>query len=71
MSNKITLKKMTGKSKRTGEDFTAYELKAGLYSTLIFPRTKVEAAYLDKFLKDEAHSDFKDGGYLDDSLAED
>ena len=58
MSNKITLKKITGKSKRTGEDFTAFELRAGLFSTLIFPRTKVETAYLDKFLKEDAHADF-------------
>lgn len=54
---KITLKKITGKSSRTGKDFQAYELKAGLYSTLIFP-SPLERDYLDKYLIEQAHEDF-------------
>lgn len=64
MSNKITLKKFTGKSKKSGKDFQAYELRAGLFSTLIFPRDKIQEQYLDKYLSDSAHEEFKEG--LDD-----
>lgn len=55
----ITLKKVTGTSKRTGRDFQAFELRAGLYSTLIFP-TPLEAKYLEQFLTEKAHKEFKD-----------
>lgn len=55
----ITLKKISGKSKRSGKDFQAFELKCGLYSTLIFP-SPLESQYLDKYLTDQAHEDFKD-----------
>ena len=68
--SKITLKKVTGKSKRTGKDFSAYELRAGHYSTLIFPRSLIESDYLDKFLQEEAHDEFTDGGYnVEDGFA--
>ena len=57
----ITLKKITAKSNKTGKDFQAYELKAGLYSTLIFP-SPLEMEYLDKYLVESAHEDFKNDG---------
>lgn len=55
----ITLKKVNLKSKKTGKDFQAYELKAGLYSTLIFP-SPLEMEYLDRALIENAHKEFAD-----------
>lgn len=59
MSNKITLNKFVGKSKKTGKEFHAYELRVGSFSRLIFPNSKVEDEYLDNILTDNAHDEFK------------
>ena len=62
MSNKITLKQFTGKSKKTGEEFKCFQLIAGSFSTLIFPRSKIEYEYLENYLNKSAHEDFQDDG---------
>ena len=53
----ITFK--TLKSKKTGQDFEALELKAGEYTTLIFP-SKFERKYLKEYILKKAHTAFQD-----------
>lgn len=53
----IILKKVNLKSKKTGKDFQAYELKAGLYSSLIFP-SPLEMEYLDRVLLEDSRKEF-------------
>lgn len=48
----------TLKSKKTGQDFEALELKAGEYTTLIFP-SKFEKKYLQEYIEKEAHNAFQ------------
>lgn len=57
----ITFK--TLKSKKTGQDFETLELKAGKYTTIIFP-TELEKYYLKEYIKKSAHDAFQDGEEL-------
>lgn len=61
MNALITIKEIT--SKKTGNKFEALVVKAGEYSTLVFP-TKIEMLYLKQYIKKQAHEDFKDGEEL-------
>lgn len=57
----ITFK--TLKSKKTGQDFEALELKAGKYTTILFP-SELEKYYLKQYITKSAHDAFKDGEQL-------
>lgn len=60
MNNSI-IKKLTLKSKKTGQDFVAYQFSIGKYkSPLLFP-SEVEQFYIDSMIKKSAHTDFQEG----------
>lgn len=63
MNATITFK--TLKSKKTGQDFEALELKAGKYTALLFP-TELEKYYLKAYITKTAHNAFQDGEELSD-----
>lgn len=64
---KLGLRKRTGTNKKGGT-YTAYIFKCGDYeSPLIFP-SKLECAYLDDFIGEDAHKEFKKGKEGDGSL---
>lgn len=49
------------KSKKTGKDFKALEIKVGVYRSLVFP-TSAEIEYIEAYLRQEAHKDFVQDG---------
>lgn len=60
----LGIKKIRGKNKQ-GKEYEAYQFTCGIYkSPLIFP-DDVAKAYLDDFIGEDAHADFK-GDDLDD-----
>lgn len=67
MSNLINVKKVVGKSKKTGREYTAYELRIGQYTQRFFP-TPIEILYIDQILKKQAIEDFKKGNEGDGDL---
>ncbi len=46
----ISLEKVTSKSKKTGNDYTAYKLCLGDYETLLFPKSNMERNYLNRLV---------------------
>lgn len=56
----MQLKEVTGKSKKTGKDFTGYVIKIGEYETPMFFPSKIELMYIKEFLEEKAHKDFND-----------
>lgn len=64
---KITLEKVSGTSKK-GKQYTAYRFKAGLYQSPLFFPDPVNEAYLQKFISDSAHEEFKNGTKDDEPL---
>lgn len=64
---KFGIRKLTGTNKK-GKDYTAYVIRLGDYETpMLFP-TKLERAYLNDFIGEEAHEDFKRGEKHDEPL---
>lgn len=59
MNATITFK--TLKSKKTGQDFEALELKAGKYTALLFP-SDIEKYYLKEYITKNAHEAFQQDG---------
>lgn len=49
-NNEITVAVKTLKSKKTGNNFEALELKIGEWNTLVFPRTRFELNYIKSVL---------------------
>lgn len=65
----LGLKKIRGKSKNTGKPYEGYQFSCGSYkSPLIFPQDDIVRDYLDTFIGEDAHSDFKRGSAEDESL---
>ena len=52
--SKIAIDKYTGKSKKTGQDFTCLRLVIGDWSTLVFPRSAFELKYILDTLEAES-----------------
>lgn len=50
MNKEITVTKYIGKSKKTGNEFRAVQLRIGDWSTLVFPRSNFESEYIFKIL---------------------
>lgn len=46
----MELKKVTGKSKKTGKEWTGYVVKIGRYQTPVFFPTEVELWYIDQYM---------------------
>lgn len=46
----ISLEKVTGKSRKTGNAYTAYKLCLGDYETLLFPKSSMERNYLERLV---------------------
>lgn len=64
---KFGIKKLTGTNKK-GKEYKAYVIRLGDYETpMLFP-TKLECSYLDDFIGEDAHEDFKRGGEHDEPL---
>lgn len=59
MKNNVIIKEFTGKSKKTGKEFTCLELKIGNYSHLFFP-TPIEKEYILKRVTEQAHNEFQE-----------
>lgn len=55
----MQVKIFKGKSKKSGKEFEALQIKIGEYSTLIFP-TKIEMLYIKEQLRAQAHDEFQD-----------
>lgn len=53
------LQEITGKSKKTGKEYTGYTIKIGEYETPMFFPTKIEQMYIKNYLTKHAHQDFK------------
>lgn len=47
------IKLFEGKSKKTGEKFTALELSVGDWTALYFPQSRFEMNYIEKTLRQE------------------
>ena len=61
--NNAIIKKIKGVSKKTGNEFTAYQFSIGKYkSPLLFP-TEIERDYIDNYVKNSAHDDFQKSVY--------
>lgn len=57
---KFGIRKLRGTNKK-GKEYQAYIIRLGDYETpMLFP-TKLESKYLDDFIGEEAHEDFKKG----------
>lgn len=55
----MQFKEVTGKSKKTGKDFTGYVIQIGEYQTPMFFPSKIELMYIKSYLQKKAHEDFK------------
>lgn len=65
----LGLRKVTGKSKSSGNPYEGYQFTCGSYkSPLIFPQDDIVKDYLDTFIGEDAHSDFKRGSKDDEPL---
>lgn len=55
----MQLQQVQGTSKKTGKEYTAYCVKIGEYSTPLFFPSKIELMYIQNYLKNQTHNDFK------------
>ena len=55
----MQLEEVQGKSKKTGNSYTAYCVKIGEYRTPLFFPSKIELLYIKKYIEKQAHEDFK------------
>lgn len=53
------LKKEQVKSKKNGKTYTGYKVVIEEYETPLFFPSKIESMYLDEFIADQTHKDFK------------
>lgn len=67
MAKKILLTAYHGKNKE-GKEYDAYKLTAGKFTRLFFVNDPIVRDYLDGYITDTAHSEFKDD--LDDEFAD-
>lgn len=47
----MKLEKVTGKSKKSGKDYTAYRISIGKYKTPLFFPSEVELWYIESYLQ--------------------
>ncbi|MBQ3445814.1 hypothetical protein IJG29_03795 [Candidatus Saccharibacteria bacterium] len=55
----MQLKQIVGKSKKTGKEYTAYYIAIGKYKTPLFFPSEIELDYIQRYIAERAHKDFK------------
>lgn len=55
----MQLEEVTGKSKKTGKEYTGYRVLIGKYKTPLFFPSEIELEYIKRHIEQQAHEDFK------------
>lgn len=55
----IKLQEYNGKSKKSGNDYTAYRVCIGRYKSPLFFPSEIETLYIKSLIQKRAHEDFK------------
>ena len=55
----MQLEQISGKSKKTGKEYTAYRVKIGKYATPLFFPSEIELDYIKNHIRQASHQDFK------------
>lgn len=54
----MRLEQVTGKSKKTGKEYTAYRITIGKYKTPLFFPSEIELDYIKSYIQKQAHEEF-------------